>query len=105
MKRNTFAYENEVRLLVCLPRPPENYKNAIYQDPENLDVCYLPLDNPVEFIDEIVFDPRMPDSLVKAYTSFLRDNYKFNKNIYKSTIYTKPIIKDKVKPKYWRVGL
>ena len=101
VKRNTFAYENEVRIMVSLPRPPDNYKNAIYQDHENLDLCYLLLDNAVELIDEIVFDPRMPDSLVKAYTLYLRDNFKFNKDIYKSNIYSKPIIKEQVKSKYW----
>jgi hypothetical protein len=99
VKRDTFTYENEVRIIVHLPTPPDNYKNAKYQDPENLDLCHLFLDNPVELIDEIVFDPRMPDSLVRAYTSYLRDNFKFNKDIYKSNIYEMPIIQ--AKPKYW----
>lgn len=100
-KREAFAYENEVRLMVRLPAPPENYRNAIYQYHEDLDLCYLPLDNPVEFIDEVVFDPRMPDSLVKAYTSYLCNNLKFNKDIYKSTLYTTPIIREPIKAEYW----
>lgn len=100
IKRDTFKYENEIRLIVILPQPPENYKNAIYQDPDNLDICNLPLDDPVELIDEIVFDPRMPDSLVKAYTSYLRRNFNFSKDMYKSGIYSKPEIKETVKFTY-----
>jgi hypothetical protein len=96
VKRNTFMYENEIRLIVNLSRPPENYKNAIYQDPDNLDVCILPLEDPTDLIDEIVFDPRMPNSLVRAYISHLRNEFNFSKPIYKSTIYMKPEIKQEV---------
>lgn len=100
IKRDTFKYENEIRLLVILPEPQEKYKNAIYQDPDNLDICTLPIDDPIELIDEIVFDPRMPDSLVKAYTSYLRNNFNFSKDVYKSGIYSTPEIKEIVEFKY-----
>lgn len=96
VKRDTFKYENEIRLIVNLPDPPENYVNAIYQDPDNLDTCNIPLDEPGDLFDEIVFDPRMPDSLVRAYTSHLKNEFKFAKDIHKSNLYLEPKIKQKI---------
>ncbi len=93
-KRNTFENEKEVRLIVRLPETKENYKNTIYQNPDNLDICYLPLNNPIELIDEIVFDPRMSDSLVKAYTHYLKNHFGFTKPVCKSSIYTAPVINE-----------
>ena len=97
VKREAFIYENEVRLLVCLPRPSDDFANAIYQDPDNLDICNLPLEDPRELFDEIVFDPRMPDSLVRAFTSYFRNVLKFEKEIRKSNLYQEPDIKVKVR--------
>lgn len=96
VKRETFQYENEVRAIVKLPIPPERYKNAKYQDPDNLDICHIPLFNPDQLFDEIVFDPRMPDILVRAYTSYLKNEIKFTKNVYKSDLYSRPEIRVKV---------
>jgi hypothetical protein len=97
VKRDVFDYENEVRLMVSLPSKPENYINSKYQDSKNLDICNLPLDDPEDFFDEIVFDPRMPDSLVRAFTSYFKSDLKYDKNIYKSTLYEKPYVREKVK--------
>lgn len=97
VKREAFIYEDEVRLLLCLPRPSDDIANAIYQDPDNLDICNLPLEDPGELFDEIVFDPRMPDSLVRAFTSYFMNVLKFKKEIRKSDFYQKPDIKEKVR--------
>jgi hypothetical protein len=97
VKRDVFDYENEVRLMVSLPSKSENDINARYQDSKNLDICNLPLDDPEDFFDEIVFDPRIPDSLVRAFTSYFKSDLKYDKNIYKSTLYEKPYVKEKVK--------
>lgn len=94
VKREAFAYEKEVRLMVRLHKPANDFVNAIYQDPDNLDVCNLPLADPEELFDEIVFDPRMPDTLVHAFTSYFRNELKFKKDIYKSNLYEKPVIKE-----------
>jgi hypothetical protein len=96
VKRKAFQYEDEVRVIVNLPEPPQKYTNAKYQDPNNLDICRIPLSNPVQLFDEIVFDPRMPDSLVRAYTSYLKNELQFTKEIYKSKLYSKPKIRVKV---------
>lgn len=100
VKRDVFDYENGVRLLFYLPPKPENYINSIYQDPNNLDTCNLPLDAPQELFDEIVFDPRMTDSLTHTFISFFKNNLNFQKDIYKSTLYNKPYIREKVKYKF-----
>jgi len=97
IKRDTFQYENEIRLMVKLPTPPENYRNAIYQDPSNLDICNLTLNDPIDLIDEVVFDPRMSESIVEAYTFFLRNSLGFLKPVYKSNLYRKPEIKVKIR--------
>jgi hypothetical protein len=100
-KRDTFTEEREVRLLVKLVRPEEKVVNANYQDPKNLDVCRLPIRDPADFIDEVVFDPRMPDSLVRAYTAYLRTTFNYAKNCFKSKIYEAPKLKIEVERKYY----
>lgn len=97
VKRKAFQYENEVRVIVNLPEPSQQYVNAEYQDPDNLDICRIPLSDPIHLFDEIVFDPRMPNSLVSAYTSYLKNELEFNNEIYKSKLYSKPDIRAKVK--------
>lgn len=101
VKRDAFLHENEIRLLVCLPDPPEKFRNALYQDPDNLDICNLPIDDPMDLIDELVFDPRMPNSLVNAYISYLRNNFSYHKPVLKSEIYSKPNIKENVSHRYY----
>lgn len=96
VKRDVFKYENEIRLMVSLPDKRENDINSIYRDPNNLDVCRFPLPDPGNFFDEIVFDPRMENSLVRAFTTYFKSSLKFNKDIYKSKLYDKPYVKMKV---------
>ena len=95
-KRDTFKDEREIRLLVRLVEPEKKVVNANYQNPDNLDVCHLPLSDPTDFIDEIVFDPRMPDSLIRAYTAHLRTNFSYTKKCFKSRIYETPKLKIEV---------
>jgi len=89
-KRNVFTEENEIRLLVRLVKPGERFINTKYQYSDNLDICWLPIGNPADFIDEIVFDPRMPDSLVRAYTIHLTTTFNYTKSCFKSKIYESP---------------
>lgn len=95
-KRDTFQDENEVRLMVRLHKE-EKYSNAIFQNPENHDICELPIKNPLDLIEEVVFDPRMPNSLVRAYKNHLRNSFGFKGNCEKSTIYDSPQLKVEVK--------
>ena len=99
-KRDTFLDEKEIRLLVRLVEPGKRIVNAKYQDSNNLDICQLPINDPTEFIDEIVFDPRMPNSLVRAYETHLKRTFKFTKNCYKSKIYKSPGLKVEIEKKY-----
>lgn len=89
-KRDTFVEEREIRLLVRLYPPSDGVVNAKYQDMDNFDICWLPIETPTDFIDEIVFDPRMPDSLVKAYTTHLTTTFNYTKSCFKSKIYESP---------------
>ena len=75
---------------VRLVEPGERVVNANYQDSDNLDICRLPIGDPADFIDEIVFDPRMPDSLVRAYTAHLITTFNYTKSCFKSKIYESP---------------
>ena len=99
-KRDTFKEEREVRLLVRLPEPEKKVVNADYQDPDNLDICQLPISDPADFIDEVVFDPRMPDSLVKAYTAYLRTTFNYSKNCFQSKIYEAPKLRIEIERVY-----
>lgn len=99
-KRDTFKEENEIRLMVRLHKE-EKYSNATYQDADNHDICKLPLENPLEVIEEIVFDPRMPNSLVRAYKSHLTNTFEFKGECRKSNIYDSPNLKIQVENKYY----
>ncbi len=99
-KRKTFSDEKEVRLLVKLVTPKERIINANYQNAGNLDICQLPVGDPIDFIDEIVFDPRMPDSLVRAYTSHLLTTFQYPKSCYKSKIYNAPNLRVEIEKRY-----
>jgi len=99
-KRDTFSEEKEVRLLVRLVEPGERVANAIYQDPHNPDVCRLPIRDPADLIDEVVFDPRMPDSLVRAYSVHLKTTFNYTKRCLKSKIYESPRLKIEIEKKY-----
>jgi len=99
-KRDTFTEEREIRLLVRLVEPGEKVVNATYQDPDNLDICRLPIGDPSDFIDEIVFDPRMPNSLVRAYTNYLTTTFKYTKSCFKSKIYESPKLRIEIEKRY-----
>lgn len=104
-KRIAFVHEQEIRLIVNLNRPDEGYINSEYQDNKNLDICKLPLENPMDLIDEIVFDPRMPDSLTDAYKFYLQEKLKYKKPCTKSSVYSVPNIKEEVENKCIPNGL
>lgn len=99
-KRDTFKEENEVRLMVRLYKE-EKYSNAIFQDPDDHSICKLPLNNPHDFIEEIVFDPRMPNSLVRAYKSHLINTFEFQGECRKSSIYESPNLEIQVENKFF----
>lgn len=99
-KRDTFSEEREIRLLVRLVEPGARIANANYQDPSNLDICRLPIGDPADFIDEVVFDPRMPDSLVRAYTTHLTTTFNYTKSCFKSKIYESPKLRIEIEKKY-----
>lgn len=101
VKRKAFAYEREVRLLVDLPSAPENERHYLIDGDEGYEFCSIPVKDPHDFIDEIVFDPRMPDSLVRAYTSYLKNKFKYSKKIYKSKLYVAPNIRVPVVHPLW----
>lgn len=99
-KRDTFSEEREIRLLVRLVEPGGKVVNADYQDHDNLDICRLPIGDPVDLIDEVVFDPRMPDSLVRAYTAHMATTFDYTKNCFKSKIYDSPKLRIEIGRKY-----
>jgi hypothetical protein len=96
-KRRAFEYEKEVRILINLPPPEEGYSNSKYQRSKNQDICDLPVNNLPDLFDEIVFDPRMPDSLVRAYTAYLKNNLSYTNCLIKSELYNKPEIRAEIK--------
>lgn len=95
-KRDTFKDEKEIRLMVRLHKE-EKYSNALYQDPDNHNICKLPFENALDHIEEIIFDPRMPNSLVRAYKNHLLNTFHFKGECSKSTIYESPSLKIEVK--------
>jgi len=103
-KRDTFKDENEIRLMVELYKE-KKYFNALYQDPGNHDICKLPFENALGIIEEIVFDPRMPNSLVRAYRNHLVNTFHFEGECKKSTIYESPALKIEVKNKIFQPGV
>ena len=97
-KRDTFQDENEIRLMVRLHKE-EQYSNAIFQNPDNHDICELPIKTPLNLIEEVVFDPRMPNSLVRAYKNHLRNSFDYKGKCEKSSIYDSPQLKVEVNNK------
>ena len=95
-KRMAFSHEKEIRVLVTLPKPPEKYINAIYQDSDNLNLCHIPLEDPSDLFDELVFDPRMPNGQYKAYKSYFENELGYKKPIFKSNLYLRPNIVEKI---------
>jgi len=77
LKREEFAHEKEVRLIYN--REGSKTDENIYQ---------YPID-PLEFIDQIVFDPRMSGYTIAAITDFLKSRG-FSKYIGKSKLYQMP---------------
>jgi hypothetical protein len=96
IKRDTFVDEREIRLLVRLVTPEDKVVNAMYQKADNMDICQIPIEDPIDLIDEIIFDPRMPDSLVRAYSNHLKTTFGFTKKCSKSKIYESPKIRVEV---------
>lgn len=103
-KRDSFKHENEVRLLVKIPPTTENecYHHRLDFIDEKT-ILNIPIKNPNDFIEEIVFDPRMPDNIVNAFISHLKKEYKYNKNICKSKLYLLPNINTEVTHKFDRL--
>ena len=102
-KRDSFKHENEVRLLVKTPPTEENeyYHRIDFIDEKS--ILNIPIKNPTDFIEEIVFDPRMPDNIINAFISHLKKEYKYNKNIFKSKLYLPPNVNIKVVHKFDRL--
>jgi len=100
-KRDTFEDEKEIRLMVRLYKEVK-CSNALFQDPNNYDICKLPFENALEIIEDVVFDPRTPNSLVRAYTNHLVNTFNFQGGCKKSTIYDSPALKIEVKNKFFQ---
>lgn len=105
IKRNAFAHENEIRLLLCT-------KAYLYFHPTNelgisndLSGLYLPLLG-LDFIDKLILDPRLnPAEVLHCKQGF----EKYGVNIEKSTLYDVPestrkflLTKEQCKPYYPR---
>ena len=97
IKRKEFSHEKEVRLLIKLSSLSEKHNPPKISQSSDGHVCYIPVNNPNEFIEEVVFDPRMSDSLVQAYTYYLQKYFNYSNTIYKSSLYTIPDIIEKIK--------
>ena len=102
VKRRDFTHEHEVRIIIDF-RKSENFNedriNKEYiTDHNNKHLCFLNIEEPLELIDEIVFDPRMSLNLADSYKYCLRNKYGFKKRIYKSKIYNQPEIKNIISP-------
>ena len=78
-KRKEFFHENEFRIIVF-------DRSKLWNNPEEL--ISIPLPN-IDFIDEIIFDPRMSAKVLKEHKSDLK-NLQFKKPIKQSELY-KPI--------------
>lgn len=95
-KRSAFAHEKEVRLITNF----RNYnKNSLFlkyiETYNDHDICKIPINDPADFIEEIVFDPRTPNNLYQVYLCYFRDKYNFHK-IKKSGMYECPNIRKKI---------
>jgi len=89
IKRIEFEYEEEVRLI---------FKASQYKDKESRkdttnwdikkDIYQFQID-PVDLIDDMVFDPRMSEDLYQEHSNSFQ-KLGFNKSISKSTLYNEP---------------
>lgn len=75
LKREAFKPEQEIRL--------------IYLDPQNNGDDFYHYTVEKDFIEQIIFDPRMEDDIYEAYSSILR-KYSYFGDIGKSTLYWIP---------------
>lgn len=77
-KRNNFSHEQELRLIYMEAAVSSSGGNNIKQ----YDI------NPIDFIEEISFDPRCEESYFKAYKEYLQKKYSYPKDsINKSVLY------------------
>ncbi len=77
-KRNAFKHENEVRLIY----------NSKFKGYNNSDIFKYRI-NPLELIDDIVFDPRIEYAEFERYKKGLQ-KFRFDKRIVKSVLYHIP---------------
>ncbi|ENA1764020.1 hypothetical protein ABF173_001114 [Flavobacterium psychrophilum] len=82
-KRNAFKHENEVRLIY----------NSKFKGCENSDIFSYRI-NPLELIDNIIFDPRIEYAEFKRHKKNLKE-FRFDKKIVKSILYHIPDFKIK----------
>ncbi|MCG9625907.1 DUF2971 domain-containing protein [Vibrio mediterranei] len=80
-KRREFSHENEVRLIHTKTNSRKG-SNKVFT---------FSVD-PMELIDQIVFDPRINDDLFKVYKKYISD-LGFKKGIIKSSLYNLPALK------------
>lgn len=83
-KRREFSHENEVRLI---------HTKASCR--EGSDKVFSFSVNPMELVDQIVFDPRMNDDLFQVYKKHISD-LGFKKSTVKSSLYDLPALKIKI---------
>ncbi len=100
IKRNVFKHEKEVRLLVRLPQVSGNEIHSLLYFSGEEEVCIIPVDNPNDFVEEIVFDPRMPNNLVRVYEYYLKNHFGYPNTICMSNMYEGPNVRIKVKDKW-----
>tara|TARA_R110000796_G_scaffold88850_1_gene191733 strand:- start:2335 stop:3102 length:768 start_codon:yes stop_codon:yes gene_type:complete len=84
-KRNAFRHENEVRLIY----------NSKFKGYKSSDIFSYRI-NPLELIDDIIFDPRIEYAEFKRHKKNLKE-FRFNKKIVKSILYHIPDFKIKSK--------
>ena len=90
VKRKTFEHEDEVRLIVSLRKMGEEQVKEFLG--KNDQLCSISIESSIDLIDEIVFDPRIDDSVFASFKDRLINHYMFTKPIKKSTIYDPPKI-------------
>ncbi len=79
LKQNAFNHEAETRVLIC----NIDAKN-ISSSPNGV---RIPI-SPHSLIESILADPRMPDAVYKAFSSYVKDKIGFKGKFGKSKIYT-----------------
>lgn len=102
-KRDSFKYENELRILTKVPDLKENgfYKRIVFFN--ETPILEIPILNPNDFIEEIIFDPRMPENIVNAFTLYLKKKYKYKNRTSKSKLYARPEINVEVIHKFDKI--